>query len=111
MAESYFKDPLLAKWASECWPSTLSYIEGESAYSEPLLILELLDGNTAHSIYDDRVKLRSLVSRELSGARRARDKAEEIANRRYPHAGPGLMIRNSTRTETAREILEEFDGE
>lgn len=118
MAEPYFKDPLLAKWAEGCHGSVLTEIERiwrsqeTRGQLDPLHVYSGLEQSlrSGHceapaSVKKASERLRSLVLAELSGARRARERADLIAG------SAGMGEHGMIRHDVATQILEAFDGE
>lgn len=110
VAESYFKNPLLAKWEQALDASIHArYLRGFSPDVSPIDVLAYCRDGAPAETYD---QLRALILAELSGARRAREKAEAIDAEPVSTIGQrsGRLI-HSARRIVAREILEAFDGE
>lgn len=106
MAESYFKDPLLAKWEQAIDARTAAMIRRMGSTANPIVVYNQLPG------CDDKDNLYLAILAELSGARRARERAEQLTSHKYllgAYPNGGLVKIGAERA--AREILEAFDGE
>lgn len=128
MAESYFKDPLLAKWEQTISDSTRNVLGRAKWREEPdaaralaalgsmavqaWMKADAVSHEFGEDVDRDTDTLAALVRAELSGARRAREKAEQLTSHKYllgayPNGGLVKIGAESA----AREILEAFDGE
>lgn len=112
MAESYFKDPLLAKWAAGASADALAVLRKAGRLHGDLDAIDALSALTAmnlitnsNALAADTGRLAIAVRTELSGARRAREKAQAI--RKLWTTTP----LEEGRFRAATEILEAFDGE
>ena len=121
MAEPYFKDPLLAKWEQTISDSTRNVLGRAKWREEPdaaralaalgsmavqaWMKADAVSHEFGEDVDRDTDTLAALVRAELSGARRAREKAQAI--RKLWTTTP----LEEGRFRAATEILEAFDGE
>jgi hypothetical protein len=114
VAESYFKDPLLQAWERLCpvvAARVIANCDSAPNANAASVLADALgdnDGCAGKSI----LVLVDLIAAELSGAKRAREKAEAIDAEPVQTIGQrsGRLI-HSARRIVARQILEAFDGE
>lgn len=87
MAESYFKDPLLAKWEQGASPITLSMLKNARVHETcdaPLILTAIRDytpespTETAWVVTGDFVRLNGMLIAELSAAREMREVLREV---------------------------------
>ena len=116
MAESYFKDPLLAKWAAGASADALAVLRKAGRLHGDLDAIDALSALTAmnlitnsNALAADTGRLAIAVRTELSGARRAREKAEHIV--RQCGSAEDRDQGQQAAMECAQDILEAFDGE
>ena len=98
MAESYFKDPLLAKWEQTIDARTAAMIRRMGSTANPIVVYNQLPG------CDDKDNLYLAILAELSGARRARERARAALQSSGAGTQEGKFL-------LAEAILEAFDGE